>query len=119
MLSVWDSLNHIKAFAGPNYLQPTIPPSHAGKVFDKDSAVHHYAINEVPPSLYDWTLSSTKQPAWLVCGLVARAKDGLTRGREAYGDWGRLQHHLASGLCPESVTRSCCPRTAAILSGAL
>jgi len=56
VLSVWDSLEHIKAYAGPNYLQPTIPPSHLGKVFDKEPAVHHYRMNEIPPSLRDWTL---------------------------------------------------------------
>ena len=56
VLSVWESLDHIKAFAGPNYLQPTIPPSHLSKVFDKEPTVHHYAINEIPPSLRGWTL---------------------------------------------------------------
>lgn len=55
VLSIWDSMEHIKAFAGPNYLQPTIPPSHLGKVFDKEPAVHHYAMSEVPPSLQGWT----------------------------------------------------------------
>ena len=55
VLSVWDSLEHIKAFAGPNYLQPTIPPSHLDRVFDKEPTVHHYATNEVPPSLRGWT----------------------------------------------------------------
>ena len=55
VLSLWDSLAHIVAFAGPNYLQPTIPPSHLGKVFDKEPAVHHYKMNEIPLSLRDWT----------------------------------------------------------------
>ena len=62
MLSVWDSLEHIKAFAGPNYLQPTISPAHLGKVFDKEPMVHHYAMNEIPPSLRDRTLSGSDQP---------------------------------------------------------
>ena len=57
VLSVWDSMAHIQAYAGPNYLQPTIPPSHLGKVFDKEPAVHHYAMNEIPPSLREWTSS--------------------------------------------------------------
>lgn len=55
VLSVWDSMAHIEAFVGPDYLQPTIPPSHLGKVFDKEPAVHHYAMNEIPSSLRDWT----------------------------------------------------------------
>ena len=57
VVSVWESLDHIKAFAGPNYLQPIIPPSHLHKVFDREPAVHHYAINAVPLSLRGWTLS--------------------------------------------------------------
>jgi hypothetical protein len=57
VLSVWESLDYIKAFAGPNYLQPTIPPSQLSKVFDKEPAVHHYAMNEIPSSFRDWTLS--------------------------------------------------------------
>ena len=57
VLSVWNSMEDIEAFAGPNYLQPTIPPSHLGRVFDKEPAVPHYAMNEVPPSLRDWTSS--------------------------------------------------------------
>jgi hypothetical protein len=56
VLSVWESLDHIKAFVGPNYLQPTIPPSHLSKVFDKEPAVHHYAMNDIPPSFRGWTL---------------------------------------------------------------
>lgn len=62
VLSVWDSLAHIQTYVGPNYLQPTIPPSHLGKVFDKEPAVHHYAMNEIPPSLRDWTSSGSDQP---------------------------------------------------------
>lgn len=57
MLSIWNSMKDIKTFARPNYLQPTIPPSHLGRVCDKEPAVHHYAINEVPPSLRNWTSS--------------------------------------------------------------
>lgn len=57
VLSVWESLDHIKAFVGPNYLQPTIPPSHLSKVFDKEPAVHHYAMNDIPASFRGWTLS--------------------------------------------------------------
>jgi hypothetical protein len=57
VLSVWHSLEHIKAFAGPNYLQPTIPPSQLGKVFDKEPSVHHYEMNEIPSSLRDWASS--------------------------------------------------------------
>ena len=57
VLSVWESLDQIKAYAGPEYLQPTIPPSHLSKVFDREPAVHHYAINEIPLSFRDWTLS--------------------------------------------------------------
>lgn len=56
VLSLWDSLEHIKAFAGPNYLQPTISPSHLEKVFDREPTVHHYAMNEIPSSLRDWAL---------------------------------------------------------------
>ena len=55
VLSIWDSMEHIKAYVGPNHLQPTISPSHLSKVFDKEPAVHHYAMNEVPPSLQGWT----------------------------------------------------------------
>jgi hypothetical protein len=62
VLSIWDSLKHIKAFVGPDYLQPTISPAHLGKVFDKEPAVHHYAMNEIPPSLRDWTSSGSDQP---------------------------------------------------------
>lgn len=51
VLSIWDSMAHIEAFVGPNYLQPTIPPSHLGKVFDKEPAVHHYAMTEIPAAL--------------------------------------------------------------------
>lgn len=57
VLSVWESIGHIQAFAGPNYLQPTIPPSHLSKVYDKEPAVHHYAMNEIPLSFRHWTLS--------------------------------------------------------------
>ena len=62
VLSIWDSLGHIKAFVGPNYLQPTISPAHLGKVFDKEPTVHHYAMNEIPPSLRDWSVSRPDQP---------------------------------------------------------
>lgn len=62
VLSVWDSLDHIKTFAGPNYLQPTISPVHLSKVFDNEPTVHHYAMNEIPPSLRNWTSSGSDQP---------------------------------------------------------
>jgi len=62
VLSVWDSLEHIKAHVGPDYLQPTISPAHLGKVFDKEPSVHHYAMNEIPPALRDWTSSESDQP---------------------------------------------------------
>lgn len=57
VLSVWKSLDHIKAFAGPNYLQPTISPSHLSKVLDKEPAVHHYAMDETLVSFRDCTMS--------------------------------------------------------------
>ena len=57
VLSIWDSLEHIKAFVGPDYLQPTISPAHLGKVFDKEPAVHHYKMDELPLSLRDWVVS--------------------------------------------------------------
>ena len=61
VLSIWGSLAHIVAYAGPNYLQPTIPPSHLGKVFDKEPAVHHYKMDEIPLSFLDWTVSGPDQ----------------------------------------------------------
>ena len=39
VLSVWNSMEDIKAFAGPNYLQPTIPPSHVGRVFRQGTCI--------------------------------------------------------------------------------
>jgi hypothetical protein len=51
VLSVWDSIEHVKAFAGPDYLQPMIPPSHLGRVFDREPSVHHFAMTDLPPAL--------------------------------------------------------------------
>jgi len=48
VLSVWDSMRHIRDFAGPDYLQPVILAAHQGKVFDREPAVHHYPINDAP-----------------------------------------------------------------------
>ena len=54
VLSLWDSMAHIQAHVGPNHLQPVIPPSHLGQVFDREPRVHHYAMNDLPPALQDW-----------------------------------------------------------------
>jgi hypothetical protein len=52
VLPVWDSIDHIRAFAGPGYLQPVIPPAHLGKVADREPSVHHFAMADLPPSLH-------------------------------------------------------------------
>jgi hypothetical protein len=55
VLSVWDSIDKIKEFAGPNYLQPTISSDHEAKVFDREPTVRHYPIGEAPL----WLLKAT------------------------------------------------------------
>ena len=55
VLSLWESLAHIVAFAGPNYLQPTISSDHEAKVFDREPTVRHYPISEAPL----WLLKAT------------------------------------------------------------
>jgi hypothetical protein len=54
VLSLWESMEHIRAFAGPLYLQPVIPPAYLGKVFDREPRVHHYAVTDLPSSLQGW-----------------------------------------------------------------
>ena len=54
VLSLWDSIAHIQAFAGPDYLQPVILPAHLDKVFDREPTVHHFAMSSVPPALRGW-----------------------------------------------------------------
>ena len=54
VMSLWDSMAHIQAFAGPDYLQPTILPAHLAKVFDREPCVHHYATTHLPPAFHGW-----------------------------------------------------------------
>ncbi len=53
VLSVWNSIGDIRAYAGPDYLLPTIPLTHEDKVFDREPTVHHYSMNDAPRDLLE------------------------------------------------------------------
>ncbi len=55
VVSVWDSMQSIRAFAGEDHRKPTIAPSDNAKLFDREPVVRHYsmvqrsAIDLLPP----------------------------------------------------------------------
>src|SRR5690349_7487474 len=53
VVSVWNSMEHIYAYAGDPYTAPTIDPGDIPKLFDREPTVRHYAISSVPA---EWTL---------------------------------------------------------------
>jgi len=57
--SLWDSLDSIRAFAGPDYLRPTIDPRDKGKLIDRDVIVRHYSIDAMDADVFERTLSGT------------------------------------------------------------
>lgn len=51
VMSVWDSMASIEAFAGKQLLDPTIAPSDRPKLFDHEPQVRHYpmrSLDDVP-----------------------------------------------------------------------
>ena len=46
VVSVWDSMQSIRAFVGDDPLQPTIDPSDQAKLFDREPNVRHYAMSD-------------------------------------------------------------------------
>lgn len=56
--SLWDSLDSIKAFAGPDYLKPSIDPGDKGKLLDRDVIVRHYSIDAMDADVFERALGS-------------------------------------------------------------
>ncbi len=46
VVSVWDSMESIRAFAGDEPLKPTIDPKDREKLFDREPTVRHYAMSD-------------------------------------------------------------------------
>ena len=46
VLSVWDSMESIRAFTGDQHLEPTIDPDDQRKLFDREPFVRHYAMSD-------------------------------------------------------------------------
>ncbi len=46
VVSVWDSVDKIRAFVGDDYMKPTIDPNDQRKLFDREPSVRHYAMSE-------------------------------------------------------------------------
>jgi hypothetical protein len=57
VMSVWDSMDSIRAFSGANLDQPSIDPADLEKIFDRDQKVGHYPMSHrnvrelLPPEL--------------------------------------------------------------------
>lgn len=65
VVSVWDSVQSIRAFVGDDYLKPTIDPNDHQKLFDREPTVRHYAISDrsaialLPP---EWRIAGAARP---------------------------------------------------------
>lgn len=46
VMSIWDSMSSIRAFAGPEVEQPSIDAQDLGKLFDQEPAVRHFPMSE-------------------------------------------------------------------------
>jgi heme-degrading monooxygenase HmoA len=44
VISLWDSMDSVLAFAGSDHRQPTIDPSDRPKLFDHEQVVRHYVV---------------------------------------------------------------------------
>jgi heme-degrading monooxygenase HmoA len=44
--SVWESLDRIRQYAGPDYLEPTINRADSKKLFDREPTVRHYVMRD-------------------------------------------------------------------------
>ncbi|MBO9512791.1 MAG: antibiotic biosynthesis monooxygenase [Variovorax sp.] len=53
VVSVWDSMESIQAYAGDPHTAPGIDPRDVPKLFDREPTVRHYAISSIPT---EWTL---------------------------------------------------------------
>ncbi|MBU1357542.1 MAG: antibiotic biosynthesis monooxygenase [Gammaproteobacteria bacterium] len=47
VMSVWDSMESIRAFSGGDHEQPSIDPADLKKIFDRDHRVGHYSMSDV------------------------------------------------------------------------
>lgn len=45
VVSVWDSMECIRAFSGDDHMQPSIDVADRAKLFDREPTVRHYAIS--------------------------------------------------------------------------
>lgn len=46
VMSIWDSMESIRAFSGGDPEQPSIDPSDLPKIFDRDRKVGHYSMSD-------------------------------------------------------------------------
>ena len=46
VMSVWDSMDSIRAFAGGDHEQPSVDPADLAKIFDRDRKVGHYSMSD-------------------------------------------------------------------------
>jgi hypothetical protein len=44
VMSIWDSMESIRAFAGGDPEQPSVDPADLAKIFDRDRKVGHYSM---------------------------------------------------------------------------
>lgn len=47
VMSVWDSMDSVRAFSGDDQEAPSIDPSDRGKIFDLEPKVCHYAMSDI------------------------------------------------------------------------
>lgn len=45
--SLWESMDMIRQYAGPDDLEPTIDPADRKKLFDQEPTVRHYVMRDV------------------------------------------------------------------------
>lgn len=46
VMSIWDSMDSIRAFAGDDLEQPSVDPADLAKIFDRDRKVGHYSMSD-------------------------------------------------------------------------
>ena len=57
VVSLWDSIEAIRAFIGDDYLKPSIDAADRAKLFDRESTVRHYEMS-------DRSASALLPPTW-------------------------------------------------------